>query len=80
MILNFQVTGANKGIGYGIVKGLCQKFDGIIYLTTRDEKRGQEALKSIKDVSMNVIHNILHFYKYSIFMVPTYVDLGNFQQ
>jgi arginase family enzyme len=27
------VTGANKGIGYGIVQGLAQKFDGIVYLT-----------------------------------------------
>jgi hypothetical protein len=29
----FQVTGANKGIGYAIVKKLCSVFDGIIYLT-----------------------------------------------
>jgi hypothetical protein len=27
------VTGSNKGIGFEIVKGLCQKFDGIVYLT-----------------------------------------------
>jgi len=29
----FQVTGANKGIGYAIVDKLCSVFDGIIYLT-----------------------------------------------
>jgi NAD(P)-dependent dehydrogenase (short-subunit alcohol dehydrogenase family) len=27
------VTGANKGIGYSIVKELSKKFDGLIYLT-----------------------------------------------
>ena len=27
------VTGSNKGIGLEIVKGLCKKFDGIVYLT-----------------------------------------------
>ena len=27
------VTGANKGIGYAVVKNLAPKFDGIVYLT-----------------------------------------------
>lgn len=27
------VTGANKGIGFEIVKGLCKKFDGDVFLT-----------------------------------------------
>jgi len=46
------VTGANKGIGYAIVKGLCLQFDGIVYLTARNEKLGLEALEKIKaDVS-----------------------------
>ena len=27
------VTGANKGIGYAIVKHLSKKFNGLIYLT-----------------------------------------------
>jgi NAD(P)-dependent dehydrogenase (short-subunit alcohol dehydrogenase family) len=27
------VTGANKGIGYGVVQCLAHKFDGIVYLT-----------------------------------------------
>ena len=34
------VTGANKGIGFGIVRGLCKKFQGDVYLTSRDEARG----------------------------------------
>ncbi len=27
------VTGSNKGIGFYIVKRLCQEFDGHVYLT-----------------------------------------------
>lgn len=37
------VTGGNKGIGYEIVKKMCNKFDGIVYLTARDEERGRNA-------------------------------------
>uniref|UniRef100_A0A8D9A632 carbonyl reductase (NADPH) n=1 Tax=Cacopsylla melanoneura TaxID=428564 RepID=A0A8D9A632_9HEMI len=67
------VTGANKGIGYGIVKGLCQKFDGIIYLTARDEKRGQDALKSIKDLNVCKHPEKLRFHKLDI------LDQGSIQ-
>ena len=28
-----QVTGANKGIGYAIVRGLCKQFNGDVILT-----------------------------------------------
>ena len=31
------VTGANKGIGYAIVKGLAPKFNGLVYLTGNSE-------------------------------------------
>ena len=41
------VTGGNKGIGYEIVKALCSKFDGIVYLTARDEQRGLDACKKL---------------------------------
>ena len=34
------VTGSNKGIGFGIVRALCKKFNGEVYLTARDEARG----------------------------------------
>jgi carbonyl reductase 1 len=34
------VTGANKGIGFGIVRALCKKYQGDVYLTARDEARG----------------------------------------
>jgi len=39
------VTGANKGIGFGIVRALCKQLDnGIVYLTARNEERGREAV------------------------------------
>jgi len=42
------VTGSNKGIGYAIVKGLCEKYDGDVYLTARDSNRGQDAVNKLK--------------------------------
>ncbi|XP_054259222.1 carbonyl reductase [NADPH] 1-like [Macrosteles quadrilineatus] len=41
------VTGSNKGIGYAILKGLCEKFPGVVYLTARDVNRGQEAVAKL---------------------------------
>lgn len=42
------VTGANKGIGYAIVRGLCKRFDGIVYLTSRNETLGRKALIALQ--------------------------------
>eukprot|EP00118_Oscarella_pearsei_P000839 m.5928 g.5928 ORF g.5928 m.5928 type:complete len:270 (+) comp14486_c0_seq1:138-947(+) len=39
------VTGANKGIGFAIVRSLCKLFDGDVVLTARDVDRGKEACK-----------------------------------
>lgn len=47
------VTGSNKGIGFAIVKGLCKKFNGIVYLTARSDARGQNAVKELKDLGYN---------------------------
>jgi len=45
----FVVTGANKGIGYGIVKGLAEKVNGaLIYLTARNPSLGQDSLAKLK--------------------------------
>ncbi|KAK3099904.1 hypothetical protein FSP39_011527 [Pinctada imbricata] len=44
-----QVTGGNKGIGYGVVRGLCKGFDGDVYLTARNEELGQAAVKELSD-------------------------------
>lgn len=46
------VTGANKGLGFAIVKGLCQKYKGVVYLTARDESRGLEAVKKLNDLGL----------------------------
>ena len=29
-----------KGVGFGVVRAICKKFDGDVYLTARDEARG----------------------------------------
>ncbi|CAM1295025.1 Uncharacterised protein g1162 [Pycnogonum litorale] len=42
------VTGSNKGIGFAIVKSLCEKFNGVVYLTARDESRGKAAVDELK--------------------------------
>ncbi|XP_046974158.1 carbonyl reductase [NADPH] 1-like [Vanessa cardui] len=47
------VTGANKGIGFAIVRGLCKRFDGVVYLTSRDEKRGAEAVAALQKEGLN---------------------------
>ncbi|XP_069191088.1 carbonyl reductase [NADPH] 3 isoform X2 [Procambarus clarkii] len=46
------VTGANKGIGFGVVKELCAKFDGIVYLTAREEGRGNAAVKELSKLGL----------------------------
>lgn len=49
------VTGANKGIGLAIVKALCEQLNnGIVILAARDVKKGDEAVKKLKDENFNV--------------------------
>ncbi|CAK1542333.1 unnamed protein product [Leptosia nina] len=47
------VTGANKGIGYGVVKELCRRGVKTVYLTARDIKRGTDAVASLKKEGYN---------------------------
>uniref|UniRef100_A0ABI8AGE4 Carbonyl reductase 1 n=1 Tax=Felis catus TaxID=9685 RepID=A0ABI8AGE4_FELCA len=42
------VTGANKGIGFAIVRDLCRQFSGDVVLTARDEARGQAAVQRLQ--------------------------------
>ncbi|KAH9513986.1 NADH-cytochrome b5 reductase [Bulinus truncatus] len=42
------VTGANKGLGFAIVRGLCKAFEGDVYLTARDEGRGKAAVAELE--------------------------------
>lgn len=37
------VTGANRGVGLGVVRSLCKNFDGDVYLTSRNEENGRKA-------------------------------------
>nr|XP_033805024.1 carbonyl reductase [NADPH] 1-like [Geotrypetes seraphini] len=42
------VTGANKGIGFAIVRALCKQFTGDVYLTARDQARGEKAVQDLQ--------------------------------
>lgn len=42
------VTGANKGIGFAIVRAMCKEYAGDVYLTARDVARGTAAVDSLK--------------------------------
>ena len=53
------VTGSNKGIGFAIVQGLAKTFDGDLYLTSRNEARGQEAVKKLADEGTKVFFHQL---------------------
>ncbi|KAB0804809.1 hypothetical protein PPYR_01779 [Photinus pyralis] len=53
------VTGGNKGIGYGIVQGLCEKFNGRVYLTCRDEKRGNDSVNQLRQMGFNPLFHQL---------------------
>ncbi|XP_038687243.1 (+)-neomenthol dehydrogenase-like [Tripterygium wilfordii] len=51
------VTGANRGIGLGVVKRLAS--EGIIVvLTARDEKKGLEAVEKLKEFGHIVFHQL----------------------
>jgi len=47
------VSGSNKGIGFAIVKELCAKFDGDVYLTSRDENRGKSAVEEMNKLGLH---------------------------
>lgn len=53
------VTGGNKGIGFAIVKALCQKFDGLVYLTARNESRGKSAVAELEKLSLKPKFHLL---------------------
>lgn len=53
------VTGSNKGIGFEIVKGLCKKFDGAVYLTARNEERGLQAVKKLEKLGLKPLFHVL---------------------
>lgn len=53
------VTGSNKGIGYAIVKELCKRGVGNVYLTARDVARGKAAVEELKKEGLNPLFHQL---------------------
>ena len=53
------VTGSNKGIGYGLVEELCSKFNGDVYLTSRNKERGLNAVKNLEAKGLKVNYHQL---------------------
>lgn len=53
------VTGGNKGIGFEIVKGLCSKFNGVVYLTARNEERGRLAVAKLEELGLKATFHIV---------------------
>uniref|UniRef100_A0A914BVB9 carbonyl reductase (NADPH) n=1 Tax=Acrobeloides nanus TaxID=290746 RepID=A0A914BVB9_9BILA len=63
----YVVTGANKGIGYAIVRGLGQKLSGdIIYLAARNISLGEEALKKVKSELDGKLNSDIRFHQLDI--------------
>ncbi|XP_049631514.1 carbonyl reductase [NADPH] 1-like [Suncus etruscus] len=42
------VTGANRGLGFNLVRELCRQFSGDVMLTARDTGRGQAAVQQLQ--------------------------------
>ena len=62
------VTGANKGIGLGIVKKLLRDFpDTYLLLGSRDVARGEAAVREILSEMGNIIFNLEHFEHHHIY-------------
>ncbi|XP_071994834.1 carbonyl reductase [NADPH] 1-like [Engystomops pustulosus] len=53
------VTGSNKGIGLAIVRGLCKQFQGDVYLTARNPKLGEEAVKTLNNEGLSPLFHQL---------------------
>merc|ERR1712179_419744 len=53
------VTGANKGIGFAIMKEMCAKFDGVVYLTSRDVGRGKAAQQELAKLGLSCAYHQL---------------------
>jgi len=53
------VTGSNKGLGFGIVRALCKKLDGDVFLTSRNEARGREAVAALEKEGLHPKFHLL---------------------
>ena len=57
------VTGSNKGIGLSIVRALCHKYQGDVFLTSRDEARGQAAVETLRKEGLQPKYHVLDITK-----------------
>ncbi|KAJ0181524.1 hypothetical protein K1T71_002246 [Dendrolimus kikuchii] len=53
------VTGSNKGIGFAIVKGLLNRYDGTVYLTSRNESNGKKAVAELNKLGLKPAYHQL---------------------
>ncbi len=61
----YVITGSNKGIGYGLLVGLCKKFlekksKSIIFATSRQEKLGIETVNKVIELYPDLKNQILY--------------------
>ena len=72
------MSGSNKGIGLAVVRGLCRQFQGHVYLTSRDEKLGGEAVAKLEAEGLSPKYHQLDITsadsieRLKTFMVETY--------
>uniref|UniRef100_A0A914VNU0 carbonyl reductase (NADPH) n=1 Tax=Plectus sambesii TaxID=2011161 RepID=A0A914VNU0_9BILA len=72
------VTGSNKGIGYGIVKGLCKQLSGgIVYLTARNPDLGQKAIANLKGELSAEEHAKIRFHQLDITDEASAIKFGD---
>ncbi|XP_071994825.1 carbonyl reductase [NADPH] 1-like [Engystomops pustulosus] len=53
------VTGGNKGVGLAVVRALCKQFQGDVYLTARNPKLGEEAVKTLNNEGLSPLFHQL---------------------
>lgn len=58
------VTGSNKGLGFAIVKLLCENYEGQVYLTSRDENKGRQACEDLKKLGLDPLYHQLDITDY----------------
>ncbi|XP_069745073.1 carbonyl reductase [NADPH] 1-like [Narcine bancroftii] len=53
------VSGSNKGIGLEVVRALCRQFDGDVFLTARDQGRGEQAVQKLQQEQLKPLFHQL---------------------
>ena len=55
------VTGANQGLGFALVEALCRALGptGTVYLTARDQARGEEAVRALNAKRLSPAFHLL---------------------